>query len=221
MFRCEVPPWAVKLPAFTSCKSKRCWFLQGELWRILTSKCATWKSLLSSHPNLEKPHKLPLEMPQFLTFKIPENLLLCFCAYPEVLSLGTTDEKCFILTKVLPESPSCQEAQPDQAFLETASGIPQRYLWQMCSTGCCFPWKCAQSGLTSEYSHSYGRHIQLTSPAKAVQAHLVPRKEVQNFLVSYLQPSDRSEIPFKIPNSYFWVRLEFEINDKWRDRDDW
>lgn len=100
MFRCEVPPWAVKLPALTSCKSKRCWYLQGELWRIQTSKCATWKSLLSSHPNLEKPHKLPLEMPQFLTFKIPENLLFCFCAYPEVLSLGKTDEKCFILTEV-------------------------------------------------------------------------------------------------------------------------
>lgn len=133
MFRCEVPPFTVKLPALTYCKSKRCRYLQGGLWRIQTSKCVTWKSLLSSHSDLEKPHKLPLEMPQFLTFKIPENLLFCACAYPEVLSLGKTDEKCFILTEVHTDSPSCQEAQPDQAFLETASGIPQRCLWQMCS----------------------------------------------------------------------------------------
>lgn len=210
MFRCEVPPWAVKPPALTSCKSKRCWYLQGELWRILTSKCATWKSLLSSHPNLEKPHKLPLEMPQFLTFKIPENLLFCLWAYPEMLSLGRTDEKRFILTEVHTDSPCRQAAQPDQAFSETAYGIPQRYLWQMCSTGCCFPWKCAQSGLTSEYSHSCGRQIQLTPPAKAVQVHLLPSplKEVQNFLVSYLQPSEISESPFKIPNSHFECRAE-------------
>lgn len=144
MFRCEVPPWAVKLPAFTSCKSKRCWHLQGELWRIQTSKYATWKSLLSSHPNLENPYKLALESPQCLTFKIPENLLFCFCAYPEALSRGRRDEKCFMLAEVHTDSPTHQEAQPDQAFLETAYGIPQRYLWQMCSTGCSFPWKCAQ-----------------------------------------------------------------------------
>lgn len=72
-------------------------------------------------------------MPQFLTFKIPENLLFCFCAYPEVLSLGRTDEKCFILTEVHTDSPSRQEAQPDQAFLETAYGIPQRHICDKCA----------------------------------------------------------------------------------------
>lgn len=155
----------------------------------------------------------------FFTFNIPENLLLCFCAYPEVLSLGRTHEKCFILTKVHTDSPSHQETQPDQALLETAYGTPQRYLWQMWGTGCCFPWKCAQNGLTSEYSHSYGRQIQLT---KAVQAHLLPStlKEVQNFLVSHLQPSDTSESPFKISNSHFECRAE-SWNQRQMKREGW
>lgn len=214
----------MKLPALTSCKSKRCWYLQGELWRIQTSKCATWKSLLSSHPNLEKPHKLPLEMPQFLTFKIPENLLFCFCAYPEVLSLGRTDEKCFILTEVHTDSPSRQEAQPDQAFLETAYGIPQRYLWQMCSSGCCFPWKCAQNGLMSEYSHSCGRHRFNSLPQlKQFKLTFFPHPWKEYWSSWYLIPS--TQIRLKTHLRYqiliLSVELKVEINDKWRERDAW
>lgn len=51
-----------------------------------------------SFSNLEKPHKLPLEVSQFLTFKLPENYPFYFCAYPEVLSLERMDEKCLVLT---------------------------------------------------------------------------------------------------------------------------
>lgn len=138
---------------------------------IKISKVKIPAQLSSQSSSLENPHKLPIGVPQFLTFKLPKNLIFCFCASSEAPSLERTDGKYLVLPQVHTDSSLIEGAQSDQALSETIYNMPKSCIWQKYRGGYCFLWKCAQNGLISEHSFSYRRHSSLV---QLFQAHQVP-----------------------------------------------